>query len=415
MTNPIDNPDQIAAERDVLALWQDDKVRAGRDHVNVLWRNGWADSIPEEVRGDVDDAIDEYMSNWIFKAVSSDPVHPRFVRNFMPAYSWHGLDIPATRTGGDNPDNCYRHAGIAHGRAYRVTGRVVGREAANVSFTLVGDYGTSVTIQTLQSHQIERADDGSFVLTIDDQPAAGRANHMTTAPHVKFLYVRDSMEDWAVESPFDLSIELVGRADADPLSLDEMAHRAVFRAREDVALYHWFQSSFALLRPNVLRPVETARRTGGLQTQATARAWFDLTEDEAAIIDYEPGGADYVSIQLSNFLFRSLDAGGITSSLSRAQCAVDGDGRVRAVISRKDPGVANWLDCQGFGKIMLMHRWQGIREAANGGPHVRAEIVKLDQLARSLPADTVWFGADERARQIAERRAAFARRIATNG
>jgi hypothetical protein len=415
MINPIDNPGQIAAEGAVIALWQDDRIKAARNHLGQLWRAGWGDSVPAEIEPHVDQAIDEYLTNWMIKAVASDGHYPRFVRDFMPPHHWHGRDVPGARAGGDNPDNCYRLAGIEHGQAYRVTGRVLDREPANVSFTLTGDYGTTVTIQTVENHQLDRAADGSFVITIDDQPANGRRNHMTTAPHVKFLYIRDSMEDWAVETPFDLDIELVGDPGLEPISTDEIVRRAVQRSREDVGLYHWFQTGFTLLKPNALRPVDKARRTGGLVTQATARAWWEIGPDDAVIIDYDPAGAAYVSIELSNYLFRSLDAGEITSSLTRAQCAVSGDGRVRAVISITDPGVANWLDCQGFTQVMMMHRWQGLpSQPVNEGPHVRAEIVKIADLRAKLPADTVWFDAQQRAEQIAARRAAFDRRYLIN-
>lgn len=415
MINPIDNPGQIAAERDVIALWADERVQAARVHVGRLWHNGWADRMPDEVRPFVERALDEYMVNWIFKAAASDGQHPRFVRNFMPAYRWHGHDVPGSRTGGDNPDNCYRLAGIAHGTRYRVTGRIVGCEPANVSFTLVGDYGTSVTIQTLESQALERASDGSFVITIDDQPAAGRRNHMTTARHVKFLYVRDSMEDWARETPFDLEIERLGAAAAPPLSRDDMAHRAAVRAREDVPLYYWFQSTFINMTVNSWRFLPANRGTGGLVTQAIGRGYFHLGPDDAVIIDYAPGGAAYVAAQLSNWLFQSLDADRISSSLNRAQCAVDGDGRIRAVIAQRDPGVANWLDCGDFAYVMLMQRWQGLPATpAKDGPGFEARIVGIDDLRDTLPPDTIWMDAQARAAQIAARKTAFARRLQTN-
>jgi hypothetical protein len=415
MINPIDNPGQIAAERDVIALWSDDRVRAVREHVGRLWKHGWGDSAPEEVVPLLEESIDEYLTNWLFKAAASDSQHPRFVRNFMPAYSWHGHDVPGARTGGDNPDNVYRLAGISHGTAYRVTGRIVGREPANVSFTLVGDYGTSVTIQTIENHEIVRASDGSFVITIDDQPAGGRSNHMTTAPHVKFLYVRDSMEDWAGETPFDLHIERLGSPKAEPLTRDEMAQRAILRAREDVPLYFWFQCSLTNIKPNSFRAVATNRGTGGLVTQGLAKGCFVLNEDDAVIVEYEPGGANYVSIQLSNWILRSLDSERITSSLTRAQSQVSSDGRVRAVIARRDPGVANWLDCGGFQTITMMHRWQGLPATpVRGGPHVDLRMGKLGELRSALPPDTIWVTPEERAAQIAARQAAYARRFLIN-
>jgi hypothetical protein len=415
MINPIDNAGQFSAETDVIALWGDERIRTARDHVGRLWRNAWADSIPDEVASGVEAMVDEYMANWLFKAVASDSQHPRFVRNFMPPHNWHGHEVPGARTGGDNPDNVYRLAGIAHGTRYRVSGRVVEREPANVSFTLVGDYGTSVSIQTIEAHALDRQDDGSFIITIDDRPADGRRNHITTAPHAKFLYVRDSLEEWAHETPFALEIERLGQAAAPPLSRDEMAARAAFRAREDVPLYFWFQSTFTNMRLNSWKFLPPNRGTGGLVTQALGRGWFDLGPEDAVIIDYAPAGAAYSAIQLSSWLFQSYDADRLTSSLNRAQCAPDSDGRIRAVIARFDPGVANWLDCGNFSRVMMMLRWQGLPpRTENGGPDFSARVVRLEDLRGALPGGTCWLTQARRDEQKRDRRVAFARRYALN-
>lgn len=417
MINPVDNPGQVAAENDVIALWRDERIIAAREHAERLWRNAWADSIPAECEAGVGAMVDEYVSNWLFKAAASDAQHPRFVRNFMPPHHWHGHDVPGARTGGDNPDNTYRLAGIAHGTHYRVTGRPVGREPANTTFTLVGDYGTSVTIQTLESSALERADGGSFVITIDDQPAGGRPNHITTAPHAKFLYVRDSMENWASETPFALDIERLGPAADAPLSRDEMAHRAAFRVRDDVPLYFWFQSTFTNMKPNSWKLLPMNRGTGGLVTQVIGRAWFELGSEDAVIIDFAPGGAAYSAVQIAGWLFQSIEADRLTSSLTRSQCVPDGDGRIRMVVSRHDPGVANWLDCGGMSRVMAMLRWQGLGSAgASGdeGPGFSAQVVKFGELRKALPPDTCWVAAGQRSEQQASRTAAFARRYALN-
>jgi len=414
MINPVDNAGQVAAEDDVIALWQDERILAAREHAERLWRNAWADRIPDESVAGIGSAIDEYMTNWLLKAAASDGQYPRFVRNFMPPHRWHGHDVPGARTGGDNPDNTYRLAGITHGSSYRVTGRALGREPANTTFTLVGDYGTSVTIQTIESHALERQGDGSFVITIDDQPAGGRRNHITTAPHAKFLYVRDSMEDWASETPYALEIERLGPAASAPLSRDEMAHRAAFRARDDVPLYFWFQSTFINMTPNSWKFLPANRGTGGLVTQAIGRGWFELGFEDAVIIDFQPGGAAYSAIQMGSWLFQSIEAHRLTSSLTRAQCVGDGDGRIRAVIARQDPGVANWLDCGGLSRVMAMLRWQGMNSGGEEGSGFSARLVPIDDLRKVLPADTCWFTSAQREAQRASRNAAFARRYALN-
>ena len=217
MSNPIANRDQFAAEEEVRAMWNLPQTQAARAHCAQLWRVGHGGDVPAQVEPYFDHAMDGWISNYLFKAAAMDSVRPRFVRNFMPGYSWNGQDVPDARMGGDNPDNCYRLCGIAHGGRYRVTGSVIDARPAHVSFTLVENWGTSMTAQTIELPGIDIAEDGSFTITIDDRPANGRPNHMTTNPRVKFLFVRDSMMDWARETPLQLEIERLDTASASSL------------------------------------------------------------------------------------------------------------------------------------------------------------------------------------------------------
>jgi hypothetical protein len=238
---------------------------------------------------------------------------------------------------------------------------------------------------------------------------------MTTAPHVKFLYVRDSMSDWARETPLELHIERLGAPSADPITHAEMAERAAWRAREDVALYAWFQSTFTAIRPSKLNPVEANRgATGGLTTQAVARGHFHVGPGDAVIYEYDPVGAGYAAVQLSDWFLRSLDPKRLQSSLTQAQSHTNADGRVRLVIAQQDPGAANWLDCGGFEDILTMQRWQHLPALPLGEPQAQARVVKLDRLRAELPSDTLWLSPQQRAAQLAARQAAYARRITIN-
>lgn len=409
MTNPIANAGQFQAEADVRAMWNDERVKHARMMVGILFEKGYGDRIPAADRPLLPAFCDEYAVNWLFKAAASDGQYPRFVRNFMPAYSWSGHDVPGARTGGDNPDNCYRLAGIAHGTSYRVTGRIVDAKPANISFTLTANYGTSRTVQTIEDHQLEIDGNGEFTITIDDQPANGRPNHMTTAPGVKFLFVRDSMMDWAAETPLDLQIERTSPAKADPVSLDEMAARAAFRMQDDMYLYFWFQNVWSGRTANTIVPPATNRGTGGLVTQGLSSGTFHLGPDEIAIIEYDPAGAGYVAVQLTEWLYRSLDYHRIQSSLTAAQSAVDKDGRIRLVIAHRDPGVANWLDTGGRENVFSILRWQHI--PAGGNLSASLTMSNHDRLKADLPADTVWLDAAARAAQLNARLAAYRRRI----
>ena len=401
MPNPIANPRQFAAEDEVRAMARLPVITQARAQAAALWKIAFGEDVPAEALSGFDSAMDEYVGNYLFKAAACDPAVPGFVRNFMAPYHWQGQDVPGARMGGDNPDNCYRLAGIAHGGRYVVRLAPIGRAPAHVSFTLVGNWGTSVTIQTLELGGLERDADGSAVITIDAQPAAGRANHLTTAPHVKFLFVRDSLGDWAEETPLALTIARVDDAVVRPLSLEEKAERAAFRLLEEVPLYYWFTRLGSGRPANRLDQPVPVGNVGGLITQASSLGRFRLGPDEAAILRYHPAGADYTSIALYNWWFQSIEAHARQTSLTAAMSERNADGSVTCVVSAQDPGIANWIDTAGLTQTLPLVRWQGLPKIPIGaGPQLDLQIVPFAEIS----------GAGGRI-DIAARAAAYRRRI----
>ncbi len=408
--NPIANPDQFAAETDVIAMRNDPRVAATRAQIEMLFSRGYGDRIPDEARPLLPAFCDEFLNNWLFKAAASDAQHPRFVRDFMPAHQWHGHEVVGARTGGDNPDNCYRLAGIEHGTAYRVRGRLTEHKAANISFTLTANYGTSQTVQTIEDNELEVAADGTFDILIDDRAADGQPNHLTTRAGVKFLFVRDSMMDWARETPLDLSIERLGAANAQPLSTEQMTDRAIEHALNDLYLYFWFQNIWSGMTANTITAAQAMRGAGGgLVTQGICNGTYELGPNDAAILEYDPAGAGYAAVQLTEWLYRSLDYHKTQSSLTAAQSAVDPDGLIRLVIARRDPGVYNWLDTLGQARVHSILRWQCMAPDRDISATLR--LTTIDRLRAELPAATRWVSASERAAQIDARLAAYNRRI----
>ncbi|MBW8752742.1 MAG: hypothetical protein JF595_01105 [Sphingomonadales bacterium] len=410
MPNPIANTDQFAAERDVLAMWDMPQTRAARAHVAQLWRVGYGADVPPGLDLSFDAAMDGYLANYLFKAAAADPVRPRFVRNFMPGHAWRGHEVLDARMGADNPDNCYRLAGIAHGGRYRVWGRILDSCPAHVSFTLVENWGTSVTVQTVELPGIAVEEDGSFTITIDDRPAAGRGNHMTTNPRVKFLFVRDSMMDWARETPLELHIERLDAGAAVAPDAEQRLDEALRRAREEVPLYYWFfRLSAGMAANTMVQPMRTGS-VGGLVTQASSIGRLHLEDDQAAVIRFAPLGAAYNSLQLAMWWYRSIDAHLLQTGLSAAQAVRDADGGITAVISAEDPGVANWVQTGGFKDLLPMVRWQGM---APGGvePWHEMSIVPLGRLDAALGGAQPRMDVAARAKQLADRRGAWARRV----
>lgn len=413
VANPIANREQREAEDTALRVMRLPAYSAARQKAGLLWRQGYGEHVSEEALETFESAMDEYAFNYLLKAAASDSDHPHLVRDFMPPHTWFGHTIPGARMGGDNPDNCYRVAGVAHGKRYEVHGKAIGHPAASVTFTLVANYGTSVMIQTLDFADVQCAADGHFIISIDAEPADGRANHLRTAPGCKFLFVRDSMNDWACETPLALTIRSLDAPTTDPLSDEQIVERAAHRMIEDVPLYYWFTRLFSGKPANTLAISAPSETLGGLVTQAGAQGRLDLGDNEAAVVTIDPAGAAYAGIVAHDWWFRTLEYWNHTSSLTSHASVPDADGRYTYVISISDPGVHNWVDTCGRHESLLQYRWQGLpRQQVRQGPVVDpVQIVKLRDLPRVLPKGTAMVDRNERERQIVAREIAFKRRL----
>jgi hypothetical protein len=349
----------------------------------------------------------------MFKAAASDAYNPGFVRNFLPTHRRGGHNVPGARMGGDNPDNCYRLAGIAHGERYVVRGQTNGLAPANVSFSLTGNYGTSVTVDLIEDHELVVDPDGSFVMTIDPDDANGRANHLRTAPHVKFLFVRDSMADWVLEQPYSLTIERVGGEVRAPISHEEIATRATFRAAEDVPLYYWVSRLGRGEPVNVPCAPRGSGSLGGLTTQAGSSGWLHLEDDEAAIIQFDTAGSAYASVVLYDWWMRSIDPWDRQSSLTNAMVQPAPDGMRTCIASARDTGHAGWLDTSGLRDMQIIVRWQGLpSETVRAGPMLAVRIVKLEIFDERSGADLPRVTPEQRQAALRDRAAAFERRFA---
>jgi len=416
--NPLATKDQLATEAMAMRLFQSAPVRA------AMARSRAQLQADERARTRSGAArlglyVDEMSFLACTEAAARNADHPSFTWTLNLPHRWFGRDVPGSRSGVDNPDNAYRMLPIEPQAAYVITGRVPPTPAANVSFNVFDEYpgngADSRSLGTITLADLALGPDRSFRLTADATPAAGRANHLQLAPAGKLIFVRDSMADWARETPLALKAERVSGPAPQPLREAALAEASA--AIIDKAQAYWSQMMaryYFFAPPNKLTQVQNLAFVKG--RQFTMNSHFRLAPDEAYVLTLDPMGVKYVGLQLSDLWGASLDYARHTASLSNGQVRPNPDGAITYVLSLNDPGVHNWLDPTGLEMGTFMFRYQGF-DPAKVQPRpetaIRQEaVVKLADLDHALPPGTPRVTAEGRRQQLAARLAAYNRRIA---
>jgi hypothetical protein len=409
MPHPIATPEQHAHELAALELTQHPTVKKACDRVREHWLE-IMDPSPV-MRSCFDGAFEEVMFSAAVWSSNQDPLRPKVTTITRLAHPLAGREIPGSRWGIDNPDSIYRVIPISGDEQYRIHGRVGENRMTENYFTLWDP--NMGTVDVLSGHDLVLGDDRSFTITVDRDPAGGRPNHVQSAPKAHEFYIRDVMLDWAKDDPNELAIERLGGPPAKAaLTPDEQADlTAQFMLRYAEFTTKLSKGSFT--RPaNDFSLAVSGDQTGMLRKQVYVGGHFELEDDEAFVIHVNDGGAAYFVVPIANVWGTTLEIIDRTSTLNKAQALPNPDGSYTFVLSQQDPGVHNWLDTCGFSEGMLTLR---MAEFPDQRPRddlsARGEVVKLADLREKLPEGTTWVDVYARARQQAERAAAYKRRL----
>jgi hypothetical protein len=140
---------------------------------------------------------------------------------------------------------------------------------------------------------------------------------------------------------------------------------------------------------------------GGLPQQAYYDGMHEITDDEALILETDlPRESRYWQALVGDDRFCTVDWVNRQSSLNDHQAVIDSDGRFRAVISRLDPGVPNWLDKGDYPWGVIQMRWN----RASDHPDPTITKVPFSAVRNHLPADTPVVTPEERRELLRARR-----------
>src|SRR5262249_27453379 len=136
---------------------------------------------------------------------------------------------------------------------------------------------------------------------------------------------------------------------------------------------------------NVLLRSTKIDEMGGLPKQAYYDGIYQIADDEALIVETAlPVESRYWQILVADDRFATVDWVNRQSSLNDVQARIDSDGRPRVVVSRRDPGVPNWLDKADFPWGILQMRFN----RASDFPDATVTKVAVADVREHLPADT---------------------------
>ncbi|OBG39720.1 hypothetical protein [Mycobacterium sp. E3198] len=406
--DPIATTSQHEQELASLELIEHPVVKAAYKTVAETWLGRAKAS--DAMRERFDDAYAEVMFSAAVWSSNQDKLRPKVSCITRLAHPVGGRRIPGSRWGIDNPDSVYRVIPISGDERYEIHGRV-GRHRMTENYFTLWDAHMG-TVDVLNGRTMAVDPDGSFTITVDSEPAGGRKNHVRTTPEAHEFYIRDVLLDWARDDPNYFEVQRLGGPSRAPArTRDEqaeataamMAYFADFTGKLSHGVYKMPANHFNL--------AWSADKAGAMRNQVYVMGRFDLAPDEAFVVDLNDGGAEYFTVPLSNIWGTTLDIVDATGSLNKAQSVANQDGTYTYVISPVDPGVANWIDSDGLAEAILTLR---MAEFGGNGPRedlgATGRVVKLDRLDTEVP-HLPRVSAQERAAQLADRRAAYLRRL----
>lgn len=405
--NPLDTEDQVRLDALAVEINRDNSFKALRwtarnTIVGTLKLRG--KSIDESVSKDIDVAVDELVFSAIQKAVNNDPAYPKVYSANQPPRVIRslGLSVPGGRYSYDNPDCVYRTIPISARYEYLVHGRRAAPGPSDVTFSLISNPNSQGTVASLLGEDLVVRDDGTYTIRIKSAKSSEK-NYIQSDGSAVQLFVRNNIGDWAVETPDDLTVEVVGDHDAAPVTKDDIVRKARANLAESIFFYDVGALGFkTLLHPvNKIEDPSQSQTLGTLTTQASSFAHFNLKDDQALVISFDKGLSTYWVLPIYSLGMVTHSPWNSIVSFNNKQAAANNDGTYTFVISAKDPGTYNWLNITSHPQGLIMGRWQGLpRNGTEHGIKVQSSVVPIAGIRDVLPPETRFVTASEREEQI---------------
>lgn len=393
----------MAAAASAAAAQPEAKLPEWRDYMAELRAAGEAgiggvyQSGKPQDRQDAWNILFGQIARGYLSLVSVDADHPQFV----PTYNMD-FNIAAP-----NPDYVYYRTPLDGKGVYRLRGL----KGSNLfTFMQVTGPTASDPKQAAQSmynsFRLDRVPgglDGSFDFLLSAERPQGYTGHWERLDsRATGLLMRAVAYDWLHERDPVVGIE---RLDTPVRRTRLAAADTAARLRSLIEFVKrdsmvWWQHMADLQAKNMWNRI-AVEPWGTFPGQVYLEGLYRIADDEALVLETPvPARCLYWSFLVGDMQFRTGDYANNQASLNAVQARLDSDGKFRAVIARRDPGVPNWLDTGGYGEGVIQGRWN----TCDSAPVPTARLVKLAELRSVLPADTPQVSSEQRERQLRDRR-----------
>jgi hypothetical protein len=386
MNNPIDTQQQRDHERRALRLYRSQHLQAVRAEVREHWlatvKPGPAMSSCFEA------AFEEVMFGAVVWALNQDPLYPRVITISRIPHRLGELEIPGSRWGIDNPDSVYRVIPVSGDERYLIRGRVATQRQVENYFTLWD--ADMKTVGLLSGKDLVVDADGNFTISVDNEPAGDRVNHIQSCASAKEFYIRDVIADWAGDRVNELRVERLG----DPptreprLEQEDLALAAEYMKKWATNTTRWNNQALNKSANDFSFTID--RDTdGALRNQIYIMGHFHLPDPgRVLVLDVNMGGAEYFIAPITNYWGTTNNIVDRNGCLNMMQSRANADGTFTFVVSTADPGVHNWLDPDDMDTGILTLRWA---EFASGEPGaelgVTSRLLPLDEFLATAHAE----------------------------
>lgn len=339
---------------------------------------------------------------------NSDRNNEKIISTLAAAHSWFGLNTLGSRTVFDNPDTTYRTIPLDPNVSYVIKGAANSKIPLDVNFSLWDQ--NNQTLSNLATSDLKRNKDGSFEIYISNKPAPSNyLNYIELKENGSSLFIRNTISDWQNQQFDKLSIV---RADGSQrtvtVSKEVQKNRFLSSLTSAGPAYQYYYQLSNTPVVNTLPEITLGGAQGRLSTQAATYSPFNIADDEALIFTTTLVDANYFILPVYNQWFITTDYINKTQTLNNAQSVANADGSYTYVISKKDPGVYNWVNTDGLNRGYLNPRWQGLSGQSDQPlPTAALKLVKLADLKNELPTGTKFVTTQEREQQLKIRKQSY--------